>query len=147
MTLPWTLPDWLPSWVPIVVLVPTLLWLLAFLFLPFSVLGTKGRLEAIEARLDELQGEIRSLALRMPEAVTSRAYGPHTYDEVYAAPPPRAEPAPPIPLRPPIPPAGGADWAARDPGGARDPGAAREATPRRRVSDGRAEPRLDWPER
>ena len=71
MTLPFTLPDWLPWWVPIVLLVPALLYVLAFLFMPFSVIGVKSRLEVIEARLDEIQGEIRHLALRLPE--TGRA--------------------------------------------------------------------------
>ena len=67
MSLPFTLPDWMPWWVPIVLLVPAILYGLAFLFMPFSVIGVKGRLETIEARLDEIQGEIRSLVLRMPE--------------------------------------------------------------------------------
>jgi len=67
MTLPFTLPDWMPWWVPILLLVPAILYALAVLFMPFSVIGVKGRLEAIEARLDEIQGEIRSLVLRMPE--------------------------------------------------------------------------------
>ncbi len=35
--------------------------------MPFSVIGVKGRLEGVEARLDEIQGEIRSLALRLPD--------------------------------------------------------------------------------
>ena len=67
MTLPFTLPDWVPWWVSLVVLVPVILLGLAFLFMPFSVFGLKGRLEGVEARLDEIQGEIRSLALRLPE--------------------------------------------------------------------------------
>lgn len=54
MTLPFTLPDWLPWWVPILFLVPALLYALAFLFMPFSVIGVKSRLEAVEARLDEI---------------------------------------------------------------------------------------------
>ncbi len=62
-----TFPDWLPWWVPIVVLVPVLLYLLVFLAMPLSVFGVKGRLEILEARLDEIQGEIRMLALRLPE--------------------------------------------------------------------------------
>jgi len=48
------LPDWLPWWVPLVLLVPTVLWALSFLFMPFSVFGVKSRLEVIEARLDEI---------------------------------------------------------------------------------------------
>jgi hypothetical protein len=72
MTLPFFMPDWMPWWVPIGVLLPLLLYGLAFLAMPFSVLGLKGRLEAMEARLDEIQGEIRGLAVRQPE---SRARG------------------------------------------------------------------------
>src|SRR3954471_9377829 len=86
MTLPISLPDWLPSWVPIAVLVPALLYLLVFLLMPFSVIGVKGRLEAIEERLDEIQGEIRTLGLRMPE---SREGG-----SSWAAPPPPIAPPP-----------------------------------------------------
>src|SRR5579864_5550612 len=101
MTLPFTVPDWLPWWVPIVLLVPALLYALAFLFMPFSVIGVKSRLDVIEARLDEIQGEIRHLALRLPET------GPAAdYDEIYA-PEPTLQPrrAQPAPTRPPIPPA------------------------------------------
>ncbi len=60
------LPDWLPWWVPLALLVPALLWALSFLFMPFSVFGVKSRLEVIEARLDEIQNEIRHVALRLP---------------------------------------------------------------------------------
>ena len=87
MTLPFTLPDWLPWWVPIVLLVPALLYALAFLFMPFSVIGVKSRLEVIEARLDEIQGEIRHLALRLPG---DRAGSPTTTRSI--APEPRAQP-------------------------------------------------------
>ena len=72
-------PDWVPWWVPMVLLVPALLYALAFLFMPFSVLGVKTRLEVIESRLDEIQQEIRHLALRLP-------VGPREVDfeDVYA---------------------------------------------------------------
>lgn len=66
MNMPIVLPDWVPWWVPLVVLVPALLYALAFLFMPFSVLGLKTRLESIEIRLDEIQAEIRHLTLRLP---------------------------------------------------------------------------------
>jgi hypothetical protein len=105
MMLPIALPDWVPPWVPVVVLVLVLLWGLAFLFVPFSVLGTRSRLEGIETRLDEIQGEIRSLALRMPEPGPIRAIETH-----YTEPPPRRTPdMDALPLRPPIPPPP-ADW-------------------------------------
>ena len=121
MTLPFVLPDWLPWWVPILVLVPVLLYGLALLAMPFAVFGVKARLEAIEFRLDEIQGEIRSLSLRLREPSRDSA----AFDDGYVDPPARLARRPP----PPIPPAA--------PEGA----APRQATPR----PGRAEPRLNWP--
>lgn len=94
MTLPFPLPDWLPWWVPLAVLLPVLLYALLFLAMPFSVFGVKGRLEQLEAQLDEIQGELRRLGTRPPEA-------PNTYAGVDAPPafgrggqPPRAESPP-----------------------------------------------------
>jgi hypothetical protein len=137
MTLPLSLPDWLPWWVPIVLLVPALLYALAFLFMPFSVIGLKGRLEVIEARLDEIQHEIRHLSLRLPEAGHAA-----DYEEIYS-PEPTAQPRrAPMTTRPPIPPAPH-ELEDREP---------REPPPRavrhdddRRLAGGRSEPRLDWP--
>src|ERR1700743_3982455 len=100
MNMPFALPEWVPWWVPLVLLVPALLYALAFLFMPFSVIGVKSRLEVIEARLDEIQGEIRHLALRLPQV--SRAAD---YDEIYPPEPPvqSGRVAPSI-TQPPIPP-------------------------------------------
>lgn len=67
MTSPLPLPDWVPWWVHLVVLVVAMLFGVLFLLMPFSVFGVKGRLESLEMRLDEIQGEIRSLSLRLPE--------------------------------------------------------------------------------
>jgi hypothetical protein len=67
MTSPLPLPDWVPWWVHLAIILVVLLFGLLFLLMPFSVFGTKARLEGIEARLDEIQGEIRSLAMRLPE--------------------------------------------------------------------------------
>jgi hypothetical protein len=136
MTLPFALPDWLPWWVPIVLLVPALLYGLAFLFMPFSVIGVKGRLDVIEARLDEIQGEIRHLALRLPEV--GRATD---FDEIYPPEPsvPSRRP-PPIATRPPIPPA---QHELEDP----EPREQRQRAARgdeRRDGGGRSEPKLDW---
>ncbi|WP_052402215.1 hypothetical protein [Muricoccus aerilatus] len=57
----------LPEWSGLVILLLGLLFVLAFVMMPFSVFGTKSRLDAIEAQLDEVQQEIRSLAMRLPE--------------------------------------------------------------------------------
>ncbi|HET8996223.1 MAG TPA: hypothetical protein VFN42_06105 [Acetobacteraceae bacterium] len=135
MTLPFALPDWLPWWVPVLLMIPALLYALAFLFMPFSVIGVKGRLDVLDARLDEIQNEIRHLALRMPEAAQQV-----DFEEVYA-PEPRVEPslrAAPA-SRPPIPPALH-ELEPEDQAPAADrPAPAPTARPLRR------EPRLDWP--
>lgn len=109
----------LPEWTGLVLLSGLLLMVLAFLLMPFSVFGVKGRLESLEAQLDELQADLRALALRLPEP---RRAAPA--EEGWAAPvqPPRREAPPPPRAAPPVPPP--AAW----------PETAR-----------RGEPRLDWP--
>ena len=67
MALPFTLPDWAPPWASFVIVSVAVLFLLAFLLMPFSVFGLKGRLDALDARLDDIQNDIRSLALRVPD--------------------------------------------------------------------------------
>src|ERR1700712_1703351 len=100
MNMPFALPDWVPWWVPLVLLVPALLYALAFLFMPFSVLGVKTRLEAIEVRLDELQHELRHIALRLPAG--SRELD---FEDVYAPVPQSHRREEATGDRPPIPPA------------------------------------------
>jgi len=143
MTLPFNLPLWLPWWIPLVLLVPALLWILAFLLVPFSVIGVKSRLDGLEARLDEIQAEIRTLALRLPEA--ARAVD---FDELYTAPePPEPQRRAPVITRPPIPPAAHELEEHEPSRDAPSPGSLprtgkRPEAPRR---EGRLEPRLDWP--
>ena len=91
MTSPLPLPEWVPWWVHLVILLTALLFGLLFMLMPFSVFGVKARLEGVEARLDEIQGEIRSLALRLPEPIEPGLD--------YVTPDERGR------LRPPIPPA------------------------------------------
>ena len=69
----------------------------------------KARLDAVEARLDEIQGEIRSLALRLPEPARRGAYED---DLVIRATSPAAEA---VVARPPIPPASWAPETGRSP--------------------------------
>lgn len=73
MTLPFSLgtvplPDWMPPWLPLLLAIPALLYALLLLSVPFSVFGLRPRLDAIDERLDEIQGEIRALSLRLPAA-------------------------------------------------------------------------------
>ena len=108
----------LPEWTGLVALLLLLLAGLAYLLMPFSVFGLKGRLDSIEAQLDEIQAEIRSLSLQMSGAPRRAA----TEDWVDLPSRPRAAEEAPR-MAPPVPP----------------PAAWPEA------QGGRAEPRLDWP--
>lgn len=150
------LPDWLPWWIPLLLLLPTSLWALSFLFMPFSVFGLKSRLDLLDARLDEIQLEIRNLALYAPQTGVVGA----DYDDVFS--PRMGEPPQPerMVTRPPIPPARHELYSApvRDAGAdpvsppdLRDrPPPQPNARPIRRVETvaprpaARAEPRLDW---
>jgi hypothetical protein len=94
MTLPFSVPDWLPWWAMIAILVPVLIYLLAVVVMPFNTMGVKGRLDLLEARLDEIHGEIRTLALRLPVLDGGEVLLPPTYREAARA-------IPPIPPSPP----------------------------------------------
>ncbi len=126
MTSPIAFPDWVPPWAQLLVLIVSILVGLAFLLMPFSVFGVKSRLEAVEARLDEIQGEIRTLVLRLPDP-GRRGY---VDDEPILRPASAERPA--LPQRPPIPPAAWSPDAPRRPIGA-EPVVARP----------RVEPRID----
>jgi hypothetical protein len=116
-----TLPG-LPDWTGLLALLLLMLVALAYLLLPFAVFGVKGRLETLEAQLDEIQMELRGLALRLAEAAPRRS----TLSDEWLEPPfdARRGPEPARRDRPPVPPRG--------------------AEPDR---PSRAEPRLDLPRR
>jgi hypothetical protein len=142
MTLPFSLPAWLPWWVPLVLLVPALLYALLLLAMPFNVFGVKGRLDVLEARLDEIQGEIRSLTLRLPEPLRG---GADFDDTGYAQPMAERDRARQrVPSRPPIPPRSpsiGEPYYGDE--GEPPPARGRDAPGSSRTS--RNEPRLGWP--
>jgi hypothetical protein len=130
MSTPLALPDWVPWWAQLLALIVAIMLTLCFVLMPFSVFGLKPRLEAIEARLDEIQGEIRALSLRLPE--------PAPRPSLVSEPPLQAAPAA---ARPPIPPAAWSPGAApRRPIGS--PAAVR-AEPEVYRPAGRVEPRID----
>lgn len=148
MTMPFAAPDWMPGWLLLALAVPILLWLLAFLMVPFNVFGVKARLETIENELAELNEQIRVMQLRaagrLPADVAARPA--ETYDDLPSFAqlkrsrtehhPVQEEPAP-LTKRPPIP-----TQQPRSGFSNREPLSARErqpAPPRHR----RTEPKLD----
>jgi hypothetical protein len=116
----------MPGWTGLVILLLLLLVGLAYLLMPFAVFGVKGRLDVIEAQLDEIQAEIRGLSLRLSEGTPRRL--PVESDDWMDAPAARrasmAEDFQPRPA-PPVPPP--AAW------------------PENQTRGARNEPRLDWP--
>jgi hypothetical protein len=110
MNLPFTLPDWLPAWAFLLLAIPALLFVLAFLLMPFSVFGVKARLEAVEAQLDTLAEELRNLNFRA-RGITGRGFADdgESFDlpnfgrprpAQPAADEPRTAPVPPPPMTP-----------------------------------------------
>ncbi|MBW8268413.1 hypothetical protein [Caldovatus aquaticus] len=129
----------LPDWVGLALLLLLGLLALAYVLMPFSVFGVKGRLDGIEAQLDEIQAEIRALALRLAEPPGRGAGRPGAagaaVEDDWIDPPPqpasRRDDYVPPRARPPIPPP--PHWPDAPPPPRGGPGGAR------------SEPRLDWP--
>lgn len=112
----------MPEWTGLLALLVLLLTGLAYLMMPFSVFGLKGRIEGLEAQLDEIQAEIRSLTLRLTDQPRRPAA------EEWVEPPGNRRATrqdPPLRTEPPVPPP------------AERPGPT--------IHHNRAEPRLDWP--
>ena len=100
MELPFAFPDWVPWWVQTLLVIVGVLFALAFLLMPFATFGVKSRLDSLELHLEELQAELRSLSLRLPDRGVSRDLVTDWTDSVLEPPP-----HDPLPGRPPIPPA------------------------------------------
>ena len=93
----------LPDWTGPLALLVLLLVGLAYLLMPFSVFGVKGRLESVEAQLDEIQGELRLLSMRLAEAPPRRgATAADDWMELPVRRPPLEEPV--MRATPPVPP-------------------------------------------
>jgi hypothetical protein len=82
MSLPFSLPDWMPGWLALALAVPALLWLLAFLMMPFNVFGVKARLEALESELESLHEELRIMQMRAAGVISTPVRSLDPYDDV-----------------------------------------------------------------
>lgn len=147
----------LPDWANLVIVVLGLMIALAWVLMPFSVFGVKGRIEAVEARLDVIHEDIRQLNVRMAQS-GARA-GPDFAMPAEAPTLRRPSPAPPEPqMAPPIPPppmmperSARPVPAPPPPAGRAEP-AMRQDHPSVRAEPtlplpSRAEPKLSWPPR
>jgi hypothetical protein len=97
----------LPMWSGVVVLALLAIVVLAYLLMPFSVFGLKGRLDRMEAQIEELTGEVRTLSQRLalgPRAAAAvEDFTPHPTVPLAAPrdvpPPAPVAPIPPPPMR------------------------------------------------
>lgn len=81
MNLPF-LPDWMPGWAILALAVPVLLWVLAFLLVPFSTIGLKARLEALEGQIEAMHEDLRIMAMRASGALPPAARHLAPYEDV-----------------------------------------------------------------
>jgi hypothetical protein len=116
MNLPLMLPAWIPGWVVLLLALPVLLYVLAFLLMPFSVFGVKARIESLEAQIDSLHEDLRTMAMRASGVLPPSSTEFDAYDDVpnfgrlkksqrgYAEPAVQAPPPPPVrPVASPVP--------------------------------------------
>ena len=116
------LPNWVPWWGQLAILVVAILFGLAFLMMPFAVFGLKGRLDFLEAQLDDIHAEIRMLAMRLPDPDRRPARAAEPVPQVQEiVPEPVRAARPSAPARPvedelpPRRPRGTGDWSSRPP--------------------------------
>jgi hypothetical protein len=82
MNLPLMLPAWIPGWVVLLLALPVLLYVLAFLLMPFSVFGVKARIESLEAQIDSLHEDLRTMAMRASGILPPSSTELDTYEDV-----------------------------------------------------------------
>jgi hypothetical protein len=80
--MPFALPDWMPAWMFLLLAVPVLLYLLAFLLMPFSVFGVKARIEALEVQIESLHDELRMMSMRSAGVLPRGRAASEPYDDV-----------------------------------------------------------------
>ncbi|GAB6966279.1 hypothetical protein JCM25156A_03160 [Komagataeibacter kakiaceti JCM 25156] len=56
-------PQWMPPWAQAALVVGGLLFALVWLLVPFAVFGVKGRLDNLAVQLDDLQAQLRVMAM------------------------------------------------------------------------------------
>ncbi|GCE89793.1 hypothetical protein MSKU15_1394 [Komagataeibacter diospyri] len=94
-------PEWMPAWAQAVLLVGGILFALVWLLVPFAVFGVKGRLDNLAIQLDDLQAELRVIAMGQQHAANAAASVAGDVLPDVVAPAPVWEPEPVhVPVRP-----------------------------------------------
>ena len=80
--MPFALPAWMPAWMLLLLAVPVMLYVLAFLLMPFSVFGVKARIESLEAQIDSLHEDLRTMSVRASGGLPPSVSNFDKYDDV-----------------------------------------------------------------
>ncbi|MBB2169465.1 hypothetical protein HLH36_14085 [Gluconacetobacter aggeris] len=99
--MPFPFSDWMPWWLQLVLLILGMLFIFLWMLVPFAVFGVKGRLDALALQIEDLQAELRVLALRPEERAPVSVPAPRpaaaaapVVEPVAPAPPPVRSPGP-----------------------------------------------------
>lgn len=82
MSLPFSIPPWMPGWLFLLLALPALLYVLVFAMMPFSVFGVKARIESLEAQIDSLHEDLRTMAMRANGILPPASTQLDAYDDV-----------------------------------------------------------------
>ncbi|MBB2200419.1 hypothetical protein [Gluconacetobacter tumulisoli] len=96
--MPFPFSDWMPWWLQLTLLIAGTLFAFVWLLMPFAVFGLKGRLDAIALQLEDLQAELRVLALAPEDRRPAMAAPPRVAvaPVVEPVPPPARLAEPPV---------------------------------------------------
>ncbi|MBB2204981.1 hypothetical protein [Gluconacetobacter takamatsuzukensis] len=99
--MPFPFSDWMPWWLQLALLILGMLFLFLWMLVPFAVFGVKGRLDALALQIEDLQAELRVLAVQPEDRVPVSAPAPRpapaaapVVEPVAPAPPPARPPGP-----------------------------------------------------
>ncbi|ARW16324.1 hypothetical protein [Komagataeibacter europaeus] len=90
-------PEWMPAWAQAVLLIGGILFALVWLLVPFAVFGVKGRLDNLAIQLDDLQAELRVMAMGQHAAAAPPPATGDALPDIMAPSAPVWAPGPPQP--------------------------------------------------
>ncbi|CAP57118.1 hypothetical protein [Gluconacetobacter diazotrophicus] len=96
--MPFPFSDWMPWWLQLTLLILGTLFAFVWLLMPFAVFGVKGRLDALALQIEDLQAELRVLAVPPEERRPAMPAAPRAAAPVAEPAPMAARPADPPPM-------------------------------------------------
>ncbi|GEB38179.1 hypothetical protein GLI01_22140 [Gluconacetobacter liquefaciens] len=94
--MPFPFSDWMPWWLQLALLILGMLFIFLWMLVPFAVFGVKGRLDALALQIEDLQAELRVLAVRPEERAPVSPAAPRPALTAAPVVEPVAPPPPPV---------------------------------------------------